>query len=98
MMSEKMPFEFKAFIQRHLHENKVLQKFMNQCTKVTWQMVIQHPPMWLSVDDQEFDDEKHKLWWSCDNTAACRIDFFVWPTLYDYKNGNLLIKGCVYTS
>ncbi|XP_022327428.2 uncharacterized protein LOC111126814 [Crassostrea virginica] len=98
MMCEKLTLEFTEFVQRHPHENKVVQKFMNQCAKVTWQMVIQHPPMWLSVDDQEFDDEKHKLWWSCDHAAANCIDFFVWPALYDYKRGNLLIKGCVYAS
>ena len=97
-MCEKLTLEFTEFVQHHPHENKVVQKFMNQCAKVTWQMVIQHPPMWLSVDDQEFDDEKHKLWWSCDHAAANGIDFFVWPALYDYKRGNLLIKGCVYAS
>lgn len=98
MMCEKLTLEFTEFVQRHPHENKVVQKFMNRCAKVTWQMVIQHPPMWLSVDDHEFDDEKHKLWWSCDQAAANRIDFFVWPALYDYKRGNLLMKGCVFAS
>lgn len=98
MMCEKLTLEFTEFVQRHPHENKVVQKFMNRCAKVTWQMVIQHPPMWLSVGDHEFDDEKHKLWWSCDHTAAKKINFFVWPALYDYKRGNLLIKGCVYAS
>jgi hypothetical protein len=68
---------------------QILQKFL---------MVIQQPPMCLCVEDTKFNDDHHKLWWSCDQSRASEIEFFVWPALYDYKNGNLLIKGCVYTN
>ena len=71
---------------------------MEQCACVTWQMVVQPSPMWLSTNDTYFDEELHKLWWSCDKSSAKMIKFFVWPALYDYKNGNLLVKGCVNTS
>ena len=50
MICEKIKSGLQAFVRYHLHENKVVQKFMNQCAKVTWQMVIQHPPMWLSTN------------------------------------------------
>lgn len=71
---------------------------MNWCVKVIWQVVIQYFFMWFFVDDYEFDDEKYKLWWLCDQVVVNRIDFFVWFVLYDYKRGNLLMKGCVFVS
>ncbi|XP_053398766.1 uncharacterized protein LOC128556895 [Mercenaria mercenaria] len=75
--------------------HKSIKRYMEQCACVTWQMVIQQTPMWLSINDAYFDEDMHKLWWSCDKSNAKIIKFFVWPALYDCKNGNLLVKGCV---
>ncbi|XP_025087487.1 uncharacterized protein LOC112560114 isoform X3 [Pomacea canaliculata] len=78
--------------------NKAIDEYLNECARVSWQMVVQSPPMRLVADDTKFDDVKHKLWWSCDQSRAQNVDMFVWPVLYDYENGNVLVKGCVYAS
>ncbi|KAK6168422.1 hypothetical protein SNE40_020959 [Patella caerulea] len=77
--------------------NKTVHRFMNESACITWQMVIQQPPMSLVADDTKYNDEKHKLWWSCDKSKANNIDYFIWPVLYDYDQGNVLVKGCVST-
>lgn len=79
-------------------QNKLVVAFARESANLAWQMVIQQPSMCLSVEDTKFNDDHHKLWWSCEQARASEIDFFVWPALYDYKNGNLLIKGCVHTN
>lgn len=76
---------------------KSINRYMERCARITWQMVAQQTAMWLSTCDTCFDEDKHKLWWSCDRNEASIIKYFVWPALYDSKNGNLLVKGCVFT-
>lgn len=80
-----------------IFSNKSLVRYMEQCVRVTWQMVVQSAPMKLVTSHTEFDDEKHKLWWSCSQTGSRNIDFFIWPALFDYEDGNLMVKGCVHT-
>ncbi|BFZ14553.1 hypothetical protein BsWGS_17592 [Bradybaena similaris] len=75
-----------------------LQNYVQQCGALTWQMVIQRPPMKLCYSDSRFDEAKHKLWWSCDQAKAKKINYFIWPVLYDYEGGNLMVKGCVHAS
>ncbi|KAL5012070.1 hypothetical protein ScPMuIL_010621 [Solemya velum] len=75
--------------------SKSVNSYMHACAKITWQMIIQQPQMHLSTDDSHFDSTKHRLWWSCDQSCD-KIQHFIWPVLYDYENGNVLIKGCVY--
>lgn len=77
--------------------HKSINTYIEQCACITWQMVVQQTPMLLSTSDTQFDDDVHKLWWSCDKSNARLIKYFVWPALYDCKNGHLLVKGCVYT-
>ncbi|KAL3878155.1 hypothetical protein ACJMK2_030525 [Sinanodonta woodiana] len=77
-------------------ENEAVKRFMNACAKITWQMVIQQPPMYLNSEDTTFDDRVHKLWWSCDHATSNKINYYIWPTLYDCKNGNVLVKGSVH--
>ena len=92
ILSEELPANFKDKL-----NSKPLARYMEQCAHITWQMAIQNTPMILSVAGTEFDDAVHKLWWSCDQSGSRKIDFFVWPALYDFQNGNLMVKGCVYT-
>ncbi|CAG5125340.1 unnamed protein product [Candidula unifasciata] len=75
-----------------------LQNYVRQCGALTWQMVLQKPPMKLCCSDSRFDEAKHKLWWSCDQSKAKKINYFIWPVLYDYEGGNLMVKGCVHAS
>ncbi|KAK6975200.1 hypothetical protein BgiMline_021544 [Biomphalaria glabrata] len=75
-----------------------VQKYIHQCALVTWQMAIQKPPMKLHTADARFDSSRHNLWWSCDQSRAKTIDYFIWPVLYDYEGGNLMVKGCVHAT
>ncbi|KAH9505233.1 hypothetical protein Btru_059026 [Bulinus truncatus] len=78
--------------------NDSVHRYLLQCSSVTWQMAIQKPPMKLQVADTRFDTGKHNLWWSCDQSRARTIDYFIWPVLYDYEGGNLMVKGCVHAT
>ncbi|KAJ8297435.1 hypothetical protein KUTeg_023966 [Tegillarca granosa] len=98
MLSEKLKNNYSEYVEQGVLENKAVGRYLHESARITWQMAIQQPPMCLSIKDTRFDDDKHKLWWSCDQSRAARIDFFIWPALYDYENGNLLIKGCVHAS
>ncbi|XP_041358715.1 uncharacterized protein LOC121375364 [Gigantopelta aegis] len=89
--------EFKDHV-KYIPRHKSVSEFLKQSARLTWQMVIQQPPMKLCTHDTTFDDEKHKLWWSCDQSRAKTIDYFIWPILKDYDNGTIMVKGCVYAS
>lgn len=78
--------------------NPTVMKYALECSALTWQMAIQKPPMRMSTEDSSFNSEKHRLWWSCNHLNAKGIDFFIWPCLFDYEGGNLLMKGCVHAS
>ncbi|CAL1541244.1 unnamed protein product [Lymnaea stagnalis] len=78
--------------------NPSVQRYLHQCCALTWQMAIQKPQMKLHVTDTRFDPAHHQLWWSCNKTQARQIDYFIWPVLYDYEDGNLMVKGCVHAS
>ncbi|XP_035829668.1 uncharacterized protein LOC101857002 [Aplysia californica] len=78
--------------------NPSLLRYVQECSSLTWQMVIQKPPMKLGSTDTRFDDAKHKLWWSCNQSKAKKINYVIWPVLYDYEGGNLMVKGCVHAS
>ena len=78
--------------------NPALHTYVTSCSSLAWQMAVQAPPMTLSEDCTHFDDVKLKLWWSCDKSKARTVDYVIWPVLYDYEGGNLMVKGCVHTS
>ncbi|WAQ98995.1 hypothetical protein MAR_023368 [Mya arenaria] len=56
-----------------LLSHKSIERYVAQCARVTWQMVAQHVPMWLCTDDTVFDEETHKLWWSCEKSEDASI-------------------------
>lgn len=89
--------EFPYFVSSCL-ENKTLSRYLHECARVTWQMVIQTPAMCLTTNDTVFNVDRHRLWWSCDKGEKSNINFFVWPALYDYEEGALMVKGCVHAS
>ncbi|ESP02146.1 hypothetical protein LOTGIDRAFT_230554 [Lottia gigantea] len=98
------PFDFVENIkqslprdQRSLLSNKAVHRYISEASRVTWQMILQQPQMTLVADDPQYDDVKHKLWWACDKNSANKVDYYVWPVLYDYDHGNILVKGCVCT-
>ena len=97
MASEHQDPETRCALQT-MATNRAVHMYLTECASTAWQMVVQNPPMKLAADDASFDDVKHKLWWSCDQSRARKVDLFVWPVLYDYENGNVLVKGCVRAS
>ena len=78
--------------------NRAVTRYLQECARITWQMCVQQPPMRMRTDDALYDADRHRLWWSCDQARASKVDYFVWPVLYDYDNGNMLVKGCVVAS
>ncbi|XP_067661536.1 myosin-2 heavy chain, non muscle-like [Haliotis asinina] len=81
-----------------LISNKAVNRYLHESARLTWQMAIQQPPMKMSITDKRYNDERHKLWWSCDQARASSINHFIWPVLFDYDGGNLMVKGCVFAS
>ncbi|XP_076468229.1 uncharacterized protein LOC143299030 isoform X2 [Babylonia areolata] len=78
--------------------SKAVQAFLQEAALTTWPMTLHSPPMTLAVNDTRFDDVRHRLWWSCDQSHAHNVDLFVWPVLCDSEGGNILVKGCVCAS
>ncbi|CAI9738048.1 Hypothetical predicted protein [Octopus vulgaris] len=93
----EMSEEFTSFMSS-CTENKTVSRYLHECSRITWQMVIQNPAMRLTVADAVFNEDRHRLWWSCDKKQKQGINFFIWPALYDYNNGVLMVKGCVHAS
>ncbi|GAB1610455.1 uncharacterized protein LOC115226977 [Argonauta hians] len=87
--------EFSSFM-ASCTENKTVSRYLHECSRITWQMVIQKPAMRLTTADTVFNEDRHRLWWSCDQKHRNAINFFIWPALYDYDNGVLMVKGCVH--
>lgn len=89
---------FKKYCTENKHFDKILigelikTAYAERCVFVCWLMVVQDPEMYIDEQQREgdpFDKDKYKEYTQSGKTIA----FNVWPALYLYKDGPLLIKG-----
>ncbi|VDI68234.1 Hypothetical predicted protein [Mytilus galloprovincialis] len=89
---------FKKYCTENKHFDKVLigelikTTYAERCVFVSWLMVVQDPEMYIDEQQREgdpLDKDKYKEY----TQSGKKIAFNVWPALYLYKDGPLLIKG-----
>ncbi|KAL3879320.1 hypothetical protein ACJMK2_031620 [Sinanodonta woodiana] len=71
-------------------------KYLKRCIDLCWKMGVQEKPLHLdgfaemdSYVGKKFDKDKFRSY----TRSGSHIDFFVWPTLYLYEGGPILVKG-----
>ena len=70
--------------------------YIESCCSLTWDLVVQNPPMVIKFNEKEFSPEIHTRFHSADksnDTILC----YQWPTLIHESSGLVLIKGIVIT-
>lgn len=74
------------------HQPKML-KFINKCLQLCWMMNMHLDPVFIDFvqvsDSILFDSDTFKPYLS----SGKYIDYVVWPPLYSYNGGKLLLKG-----
>lgn len=70
--------------------------YIEECSHLTWDLVVQNPPMVIKVNEKEFSPEIHTRFHSADKRSD-DIMCYQWPTLIHESSGVVLIKGIVIT-
>ncbi|XP_045203864.2 uncharacterized protein LOC123556873 [Mercenaria mercenaria] len=86
--------EVEKAIQGRLHTSynhyEAVRKYISSCVEVTWLMVVQDPPLVLSVpSSSKFDNNTFKDY----TKRGPYMEYVVWPALYLHEGGALLAKG-----
>ena len=58
-------------------------------------MNVINPPMDIDADPKKPFDERVHMQTSLEDPDASEIDYFIWPTLFSKKHGDVLVKGLV---
>lgn len=68
--------------------------YIEKCVEISWLMVIHEPPIYMKTEttpDENMDPNIYTAY----SASGKKIDFLVWPPLYNGKGGGLLSKGVV---
>lgn len=69
-------------------------QFLGDCCRLAWQMAVTTPPFYLSTDSLRMDDRIHETLMQ-DEVTNAQVDHYLWPTLFESRNGDVLYKGRV---
>ncbi|KAL3879319.1 hypothetical protein ACJMK2_031619 [Sinanodonta woodiana] len=71
-------------------------KYLKKCIDLCWKMGFQEKPLHLdgvaemdAYAGKKFDKDKFR----CYTRSGSHIEFVVWPTLYQYEGGPIILKG-----
>ena len=70
--------------------------YIHEAAKLTWDLVVQTPPMMLNCKEVEFVPELHKRFHTADRSSDLIISY-QWPTLIQESSGTVLLRGVVIT-
>ena len=70
--------------------------YLHECAHLSWDMVVQTPPMVINYQEVEFIPELHTRFYSA-NRDSNQIIAYLWPTLVQLSSGSVLFKGTVIT-
>lgn len=73
-----------------------VQSYVDECALLSWELVIQNPPMVLKYSEMEFTTELHSRFHTA-NRQSEAILYYQWPTLVHETSGLVLLKGIVVT-
>ncbi|XP_022325593.1 uncharacterized protein LOC111125769 isoform X2 [Crassostrea virginica] len=78
----------------HMKEVKDIAPYITKCLAISWEMVVQDPPMYLQFKVRHgtpVDREKYSFY----TTEGEVVDYLVWPAVLREENGAVLHKGTV---
>lgn len=78
----------------HMKEVKDIAPYITRCLAISWEMVVQDPPMYLQFKVRHgtpVDREKYNFY----TTEGDVVDYLVWPAVLREENGAVLHKGKV---
>lgn len=74
----------------------VVKLYIKECAKISWDLVVQKPPMLLNFSESEYISELHTRFHNADKTSTVVI-CYLWPILTEQSSGTVLQKGVVIT-
>ncbi|XP_053389267.1 uncharacterized protein LOC128552263 [Mercenaria mercenaria] len=66
--------------------------YLLKCAEICWSMVIHDPPLYIKFDAKAGDKLDLNFYTVYASTGE-KIDFLVWPPLFNEEKGGLLSKG-----
>ncbi|XP_062584232.1 uncharacterized protein LOC134246000 isoform X2 [Saccostrea cucullata] len=78
----------------HMKEVKDIAPYITKCLAISWEMVVQDPPMYLQFKVRHgtpVDREKYNFY----TIEGDVVDYLVWPAVLREENGAVLQKGMV---
>lgn len=70
--------------------------FLEECSRLGWDLVVQSPPMVINVSEREFVPELHTRFFTAKKSSPAVL-WYLWPTLMQSSSGGVLFKGVVIT-
>jgi len=70
--------------------------YLEKCVEICWMMAIHDPPLHVDFSIKQGDKFDDKRYTSYSNSGS-KVEFLVWPALYNGVGGGLLRKGVVAT-
>lgn len=85
-----------ASIIDQIKDLEVLNSYINECSKVTWDLCVQTPPMIISYQDDTFNFDLHTRFYTSDKDSSALL-MYHWPTLLQETSNQIISKGVVQT-
>lgn len=66
--------------------------YLQKCAELCWLIALHEPPLFVKFDfkpGEKIDQNVYSVY----STSGTKMDFLVWPPLYNGENGGLLSKG-----
>ena len=73
-----------------------VQSYIDECSLLSWELVIQSPPMVLKYNETEYSVELHTRFHSANGESDVIVGY-QWPTLVHETSGVVLSRGIVVT-
>ena len=73
-----------------------LRQYIDECTRLSWSLVVQSPPLGLEYDATVYDPFMHERFYTSDNNSD-HIAWYLWPSLLEKQTGKCISKGIVIT-
>ncbi|KAH3834030.1 hypothetical protein DPMN_107348 [Dreissena polymorpha] len=72
--------------------------YIERSVELCWYMCLQTPPMHIGFADNDKQDiAVDKTKYEIGSGKGTKVDFVLWPPLYDEKDGNIVMKGVIQT-
>lgn len=74
-----------------LHKDCCL-SYIKKCVHLCYYVAVQDPPMVIDFESGQIFDKQS---WKEYTRSGTEVEYIVWPALYLYKGGPIMVKGVV---